>query len=276
VTVTYPEQFQQPLALEPWMTLSVLVHAGAKVGKSTLAATAPKPILALDAEGSWKFLPVRKIWWDPLREQPPQYDGTWDVCIVTVREWAPVDKTHQWLTHYQLPFTSVVLDSITEIQRRCKANLKGSDAMKIQDWDTLLREMDRVIRGYRDLTITSGLNVRCAVFVAETREVNGKWRPHMQGQIAVALPYWTDVVGYMYPSYLTDNNGQQTQEVRQLLVTPHPQYEAGERVQGRLGQAVTIPRPTDGQIGRDIEDMIRKVYAMPWTQDAQIAQRSAS
>jgi hypothetical protein len=276
LTVTYPPEFQQPSTLEEWMTLSVLVHAGAKVGKSTLAATAPKPILALDAEGSWKFLPVRKKWWDPMREWPPTYDGTWDVCIVTVREWAPVERVFQWLTQYQTPFVSVVLDSITEIQRRCKANLKGSEAMKIQDWDTLLRAMDGVIRGYRDLTITSGLNVRCAVFIAETREINGKWRPHMQGQIAVALPYWTDIVGYLYPAFLQDQNGQNTQEVRQLLVTPHPQYEAGERVQGRLGQAVTIPRPADGQIGSDIERMIQTVYAQPWAQDAQTAQRSAS
>jgi hypothetical protein len=276
VTVITPEQFQQPFQLEPWMTLSVLVHAGAKVGKSTLAATAPKPILALDAEGSWKFLPVRKVWWDPAKDYPPTYDGTWDVCIVTVREWATVDLVFKYLSSYQLPFASVVLDSITEIQRRCKQNLKGSDAMKIQDWDTLLREMDRVIRGYRDLTIVQGLNVRCAVFIAETREVNGKWRPHMQGQISVALPYWTDIVGYLYPAYLNDANGQPTQEVRQLLVTPHPQYEAGERVQGRLGQAVMIPRPAPGQIGTSIEEMIQQVYAEPWTQDGQLAQRSAS
>ena len=37
-------------------SLSVLIHAAAKVGKSTLSSTAPPPILVLDVEGSWKFI----------------------------------------------------------------------------------------------------------------------------------------------------------------------------------------------------------------------------
>lgn len=40
----------------PWCTLSMLVHANSKIGKTTLAATAPLPLVVLDAEGGWKWI----------------------------------------------------------------------------------------------------------------------------------------------------------------------------------------------------------------------------
>lgn len=243
--------------------ISFLIHALAKKGKSSLSSTAPKPALVLDAEGSWRFIPVRQVYWDPFTQQPPVYDGTWDVCIVHVREWSVVEHIYAWLTQrVDLPFVSVVVDSISEIQRRCKENLKGTDAMKIQDWGVLLARMDAIIRGIRDLTLIPQIAVRCVVFVSETKEVNGRWVPGMQGQIANILPYWVDVCGYLYPDYLEDGNGQPTQEVRKLWIGPHQQFEAGERVQGRLGYEQIIYRPPLGQVGRNIEDWMLTVFGI--------------
>src|SRR5262249_51937620 len=126
--------------------LSVLVHARSKAGKSTLSSTLPGPMLVIDAEGGWKFIdtigfrgkPLRKVFWDPMKEMPPREDGTWDVCLVTIRDWQTLAKTFQMLTQAPHDFVSIVIDSITEIQRRCKANLVGTEQMKIQDWGTLL------------------------------------------------------------------------------------------------------------------------------------------
>jgi hypothetical protein len=277
VTVAYQDgpivvqQAPQLTDLTPLQSLSLLIHADSKVGKTTLAATAPGPILALDVEGGWKFLPLRVREWDPMREFPPQYDGTWDAAVVTVNEWQVVERVYAWLTQYQTPFVTVVIDSITELQRRCKQNLKApagvsswqAEAMKIQDWGALLDVMAAVIRGYRDLTLIRGLNVRCVIFIAESRQVNGRWTPYMQGQISVSLPYWMDVVGYLYATYEMDANGQPLREVRKLGITPHPTIVAGERVQGRLGGEVVIPKPPDGQIGQDVAQMIRRVYRLP-------------
>lgn len=248
----------------PEQRLSLLVHAGSKVGKSTLSATAPKPILVLDAEGSWRFIPVRKVYWDPLTQSPPVVDDTWDACVVTIREWQTVELVYRWLIQGETHFASVVVDSITEIQRRCKSNLIGTEAAKIQDWGVLLAVMDATIRGFRDLTLLPHSSVRCVVFVAETRQSggSGKWVPYMQGQISVALPYWLDVVGYLYPDYEVDANGQATAEVRRLWITPHPQYEAGERVQGRLGRALTIYKPANDTVGTDIEHWMRHIYGL--------------
>lgn len=242
--------------------LSLLIHGMSKKGKSTLAASAPKPVLVLDAEGSWRFIPGRKRYWDPMTEQLPAYDGTWDICVVHVQQWEVVPLVHQWLTQTQTPFVSVVIDSITELQRRLKANLVGTEAMRMQDWGVLLAKMDQVIRGYRDLTLIQQIAVRCVVFVSETRqELNtGRYVPFMQGQIQTALPYWVDICGYLYPDYEVDDNGQPTVELRRLWIGPSREFEAGERVQGRLGHQLTVRKPPDGQVGNDIEWWMRHVF----------------
>lgn len=232
-------------------TLSVLVHAAAKVGKSTLSSTAPPPVLVLDAEGSWKFIPVRKKHWDPMSEPIPRYDGTWEACVVTITQWAQVEMIYRHLTQAQHDFVSVVIDSITEIQRRLKSNLKGTEAMQIQDWGQLLTKMDSTIRQFRDLTLLP-IPVRCVVMIAETRESSGKWKPYMQGQIGVSLPYLVDICGYLYVAMAPDENGQPTKKVRKLWIGPHPQFESGERVQGTLPDDVESP---------NIAEMMKTIFA---------------
>jgi hypothetical protein len=194
----------------------------------------------LDAEGSWRFIKVKKKHWDPMLEPIPRYDGTWEACIVTVTQWEQVLQILRHLTQVEHDFKSVVVDSITEIQRRLKANLKGTEAMLIQDWGQLLTQMDAVIRAYRDLTLLPG-SVECVVMIAETREDKGKWKPYMQGQIGISLPYLVDICGYLYVDNVADANGQMTEKVRRLFIGTHPSFESGERVQGTLGDVVDNP-----------------------------------
>ena len=232
-------------------TLSILVHADSKVGKTTLASTCPAPILLLDAEGGSKFLPHRKIYWNP-NEAPPVYDGTWDICVVVVRDFAAVTNVYNWLVYGGHSFQSLVIDSISEVQRRCKTNSVGTDQMKMQQWGELLTQMDTVIRGFRDLTFHPTCPLRVAMFISETREKNGKWKPYMQGQIEVALPYWMDIVGYLFVQEVpTDDPMHPVRKMRRLLISPNPQFEAGERVQGRLGEVVDEP---------NIAQMLTTVY----------------
>lgn len=235
-------------------SLSILVHAPAKVGKSTLSSTAPLPLCVLDAEGSWKFIreqgfksgkPLRRIQWDPTSGPPPRHDGTWDVCYVTTRRWQDLTNAYMWLNQAPHDFQSLIVDSISEAQRKLKNNLVGTEQMKIQDWGTLLTHMDKLIREFRDLVDVPNTTLRVVMFVAETRQDKGKWRPYMQGQISVSLPYWTDIVGYLFPDTETDENGQSVRRVQKLLIGPHPEFETGERVQGRLPDIITNPNITD-------------------------------
>jgi AAA domain len=244
---------------------SMLVHAAAKVGKSTLSATAPHPMLVLDAEGGWRFIrtagwrgqPLRKYpgGWNPLAAPPPRYDGTWDVCVVTVTSWQTMEKTLQSLTQQPHDFATVVLDSITEVQRRCKANI-STTGMQIQDWGTLLTKMDACIRGFRDLTLLEN-SIECVVFIAESRVDNGKMKPYMQGQIGVSLPYWVDICGYLNAQLEddpNDPNGASQRVVRKLRIGSHPQVEAGERVQGALPDTLDDPH---------ITQMMNAIFGVP-------------
>lgn len=255
-------------------TLSILVHAAAKVGKSTLGSTAPPPVLVLDAEGGWRFIEeagfrsgvkLRKREWDPLREPPPRHDGTWDACVVTVRQWQTLTQAYNWLVQAPHDFASLIFDSITEAQRRLKANLRGMEQMRIQDWGDLLVHMDRLIRDMRDLVLMPDTSLRLVMFIAETRQdgKTGKWVPYLQGQIGISLPYWVDVVGYLYPDHVLNADGQQGAKVMKLLVAQHPQFEAGERVQGRLGDVVEGPH-----IGKMLESVFGRT---PETDTAEVS-----
>jgi hypothetical protein len=234
--------------------LSILVHADTKVGKSTFGNTTPAPRLFLDAEAAYRFLPGTKVFWDPVREAPPQYDGTWETCVVIIREYSVMTKALEWLVSGQHPFISVVIDSISEVQTKCKDQISPDGVMKIQLWGELLTHMERTVRAFRDLTEHPTRPLQAVVITAMTQMKDGKFRPFVQGQLQVKLPYFLDVIGYMYVE--SEPNAQDPtappQKVRKLLVTPHVQFEAGERVQGRLGDIVvnpTVPTMLDAVFG---------------------------
>lgn len=230
--------------------ISWLIHGRSKVGKSTIADTQPAPRLHLDAEGGMgtRFLKSRKVKWDPIREAPPDADGSWDTCVVHVRDYDVIKRVYQWLESGQHEFKSVTLDSISEIQQRAVDSIAGLDQMKTQQWGELLREVSAMIRRFRDLTNHPTNPLISVLMVAMSHQTGDPpvWKPYMQGAIASRLPYYVDVCGYMFVD--RDDDGQET---RRLLVAQHPEFEAGERVGGVLGQVVDDP---------NIADMIETVF----------------
>jgi hypothetical protein len=241
----------------PGRSLSVLVHADTKVGKSTLCSTAPKPMLLLDAEAAHRFLPGRKVKWDPMLEAPPVHDGSWDICVVVVRDYSVMVRSMEWLRSGQHPFVSIAVDSISEIQKKMKDQITGgSGDMDQRRWGELLTHMEALIRQLRDLTEHPTNPVTAVVITAMTEQRDGKWRPYVQGSLRVTLPYFIDVVGYMYVEDVPAPDPSQPSpgRIRRMLTQPHPLFEAGERVQGRLpavidGDAVNIERMLDAVFG---------------------------
>ncbi len=233
--------------------ISALIHGPSKHGKSSLTFSGPLPLLSIDAEGSTKFIrtagyggkPIKKIKWNPLESAPPQYDGTWEVCVASVTNWESLQQSYQHMRYSSHQFASLSLDSITEVQRRLKKNLRGTEQMQLQDWGTLLTKMDDLIRGMRDLTLEDN-TIRCVTFVAESRMKEGKWRPYMQGQIETSMPYWVDLCGYLQQRTLVDDeNGQATGKQTELTIVPNEFYEAGSRVQDLLPDVIANPRLDD-------------------------------
>jgi hypothetical protein len=237
-------------------SLSVLVHADTKVGKSTFANTAPAPRLLLDAEAAHRFLPGVKTYWDPFTQGPPtlgvgrpndvkdeEVPLEWETCVVVVREWSVVPRVYEWLNSGQHPFLSLIIDSISEIQTKARDSISATGQMQIQQWGELLVIMERYVRNLRDLTEHPVKPLQSIILTAMTQMSDGKYRPYVQGQLKVKLPYFLDVIGYLYVQDVP-NEADPTKpgtKMRRMLVVPHVQFEAGERVQGRLGDVVDNP-----------------------------------
>ena len=221
-------------------SLTMMVYGESKVGKSTFAVTAPYPRLMLDVEGGHRFLPINVKYWDPMREEPPVADGTWDTVVVQVRDYDVVLKAFQWLQSGKHQFKSLIIDSISELQVKCMDNIAGTEQMKMQQWGELLRHMGHLLRDLRDLTSHPTAPLEAVVMTAmASRGQDNRMHPYLQGQLKVQAPYFYDVLGYI--SNETIPNPDPTQlpyKARRMYVERTDEVEAGERVQGRLGSIV--------------------------------------
>jgi hypothetical protein len=234
-------------------TASILIYGPSKVGKSTLAASGPTPVLILDAEIRTKFLPFPKVIWSNPHEPPPEPDGTWDICVVYVREFRMVEQVFGWLHSGKHPFNSVVVDSISEIQQRAVDQIAGVNQMTTPNWGELLRKVSAMARGFRDLQAHPIRPLECVTFTAMERVTQeGRHVPYLQGAIANVLAYYIDIVGY-YGVREDDTGG----TIRKLLTSPHPSFLAGDGT-GRLPDVIDIPEvPGPTGAGQVLTNILR-------------------
>lgn len=214
-------------------TLTMLTHGEAGAGKSYLTNTAPTPRLILDAEGRGKYLPGEKVVWDPFHEEPPQADGSWDTCIAIVPDFKTMGRVFQWLGSGQHPFVTVGVDSLMEVQKRLIDDVAGLDQLDQQQWGIVLRKLEKLVREYRDLVLQPSNPVRCVIFTVGSKDIGGKMRPLLQGQLANTVPYFVDIVGFLYTHFDPENRT----ITRHLLVQPTNTAVAKEGT-GRLGVPV--------------------------------------
>jgi len=236
-------------------SLTVMVYGDSKVGKSSFAVTAPYPRLMLDVEGGHRFLPIVAKYWDPMREEPPLADGTWDTVVVTVRDYDTVLKAYQWLQAGKHHFKSLIIDSISELQVKCMDSIAGTEQMKMQQWGELLRHMGGLLRDLRDLTMHPTTPLEAVVLTAMARVgQDGVHRPYLQGQLAIQAPYFYDILGALtIEQFQNPDPMQPPYKLRRMYVERTSEYEAGERVQGRLGSIVE-------QDSLSIETMLDNIF----------------
>lgn len=214
--------------------MSFLVHGHSKVGKSSLALTGPAPRLLCDVESAAHLLPNKLIWWDPKTEPVPVWDGSWDTCVVDVDDFETVLQVYNVIKTGHHPFRTMVIDSVSELQSTImKMN------MKQQDWGLVLAKLSSLCRDLRDVPRKRSNPLEILVLTAMTKKYDaqpdgsgGIYKPYLQGQIATLIPYWYDVVGYLFIQTYKDPTTNQPYDVRRLLTAKNPEFEAGNRVAG--------------------------------------------
>lgn len=220
--------------------LTVLLHASAKQGKSSLSVTAPAPRVYCDVESAARFLEsdgrIKAIKWDP-KNPPPVYDGTWDTAVVSVRDFGTIERVYEALNRGDHPFKSLIIDSISELQVRVVDNMTGRKQPTMQQWGGVYRDVGGLVRDIRDLTMHPTKPLECVVIVAMTRLVDGKYVPWCQGQLQTVIPYLFDATTYLY----VDSDADTGQPVRMLLTQPTNEFEAGNRVGNKWPIVISEP-----------------------------------
>jgi hypothetical protein len=175
-----------------------------------------------------------------MREEPPVADGTWDTCVVVVHDYDTVLKAYQWLQMGKHQFKSLIIDSISELQVKCMDSIAGTEAMKMQQWGELLRHMGALLRDLRDLTMHPTAPLEAIVLTAmDSPDREGRHHPYLQGQLKVQAPYFYDILGAIAVESVPNPDPMQPPyKVRRMYVERTDKYEAGERVQGRLGSVI--------------------------------------
>lgn len=220
--------------------LTMLEYGDAGAGKSWLGASTPAPRLILDAEGRARYLPGgAKVYWDPIKDQPPVDDGTWETCIVKVKDFNTLLVVYQWLQSGQHPFVSVTIDSLTEAQKRYIDSLVGMNQLDMQDWGSVLRHLESLVRNYRDLVDIDSNPVTCVIFICGETEDEGKKRPLLQGALRKQLPYLVDVCGYLYTVQTPEGVIE-----RNLLIQSTPQVVAKDGTDRLKGPVIVNPNIT--------------------------------
>lgn len=184
------------------VSVSAIIHGEPGSGKSWAGATAPAPRLLLDAEGGGRFAPRNHpmVMWNPLTEAPPEWDGKWQACFVSVQDWATFDAAHKWLASGEHPFRSVVLDSLTELQKRLVDAVSGINQPTMQQWGEVLRRMEDKARAFRDLAVRPDNPLEAVVAICLSHKRDDQTRPFVKGSLELSLPGFFDVVAYMFTS----------------------------------------------------------------------------
>lgn len=218
-----------------------LIFGPFKLGKSTLASTAPGPVLVIDFELGSRFTAHRHTVWDIRKDpSPPAADGTWDVCSVYISKMADVDTVLQWLGSGKHPFQTVIIDSVSNWQMQMIDEQFGDKQLEQREWGTIFRTMRSKIMSFQQLKHHPSHPIEALILISMAQKPEGeKMGPLIQGKLRYVLPYMVNVVAALDIVY---SGGQQ---VRRLFIAPNRSYDTGSHADAALGAYIDEPNITD-------------------------------
>lgn len=214
---------------------NILIFGESGIGKTTLAGSADavpalRPVLFIDIEGGTTSL---------THSYP-------EVETVRVKTWQDMQNVFNELAEGKHGYKTVVLDSLTEIQKfnmyhvMEKAVLERSnqdpDVPAMRDWGISLEQTRRLVRGFRDLPMNT-------IFTALVREDTDKrtaitsYKPSLPGKAAGEIAAFLDIVVFYYQKPDPD-----TGELTRYLLTQKTETHVAKDRSGKL--PMTIENPT--------------------------------
>ena len=187
---------------EKFRYLNMMIHSPGGHGKTTFCATAcddprTSPVLFLGFEGGIAIRVAEK--------DPSTY------TLKEIRSIAEFNQIYEYLKKGDHPYKSVVLDSVTEIQKlglfefvygtagvekAFKGDLLNIKQAEIQHWGKSMNQMSMLIRFFRDLPIHSFFT---ALTQVQKDEQTGRisHTVALPGKQADEIPGIPDIVGYL-------------------------------------------------------------------------------
>ena len=200
-------RFVAPSKLVELQGVCLLVYGSAGSGKTVLCTTAPSPILIISAEGG--LLSIRNA----------------DVQAIEVKSVADINEIYDYLYNNPKEFKTVCLDSISEVSEVVLANEKEKTKDPRQAYGTVIDEMMRLLRQFRDLPMDVVMTAKQDRLRDEGQGNNVLYMPSMVGaKLPQAIPYLFDEV-----FALRVDKNDEGETTRWLQTEKDWQYEAKDR-----------------------------------------------
>jgi len=201
--------------------INMLVYGTPGAGKTVLAGSADavpemRPVLFIDVEGGTFS----------LRERSPEVD------VVRVTSWMDLQKIYDELYLMKHGYRTVVLDSLTEIQKFSMMNImtdlvqeypdRDADIPSIREWGKNIEQVRKFVRAYRDLPMHT---IFTALSSSDKNAKTGMMlhKPALSGKLAMEVGGFVDVLVYMYTKAMDG-------EIRRLMLTANTdEYVAKDR-----------------------------------------------
>jgi hypothetical protein len=187
-------EVQPVVETQPFINL--LVYGDPGVGKTVLAGSASvvaemSPVVFIDIEGGTFS----------LRNLYPQVD------VLRVPDWRGMQSVYSELYDMKHGYKTVVLDSLSEIQKFSMYNImrgvvrenpdRDPDIPGMREWGKNIEQIRRLVRGFRDLPMHS-IFTALARYDKDERTGIVKTSPALSGKLTGEVGGFVDIVLFMY------------------------------------------------------------------------------
>ncbi len=175
--------------------INMIVYGNPGAGKTVLAGSADvvpelRPVLFLDVEGGTLS----------IRDRYP------DVEVVRLQSWADMQRVYDGLYKGEHDYQTVVLDSLTEMQKFSMYNImrdvlkehpdRDPEVPSIREWGKNIEQIRKLVRAFRDLPMNS---IFTALAATDKDNKTGQviTRPSLSGKLAMEVGGFVDIMLYM-------------------------------------------------------------------------------